>query len=215
MKHKKGKIAGMFAGIGAIFHHLWSHGIAEEVTSIAVDGAKFLRKKVGETTEDAKTNTADDDLWDMVLHKANWGKLSTNGDAVRKYCHLLKNDPTTKEYGCALVLFIAKKLVRSFERWEKTRSNNAQESKKGRPTPTPTTKQLVPYLEGIDLASLWLDKLMQEDEKDRIKWMENEGVFDLITPDKRKGLFAKMWDNIWFILFCCALFIVSIIRMIN
>jgi hypothetical protein len=195
---RAGVLAGILAGIGGLFQHIWSHGVADEVTNMAVGSAKFLRKKVGETTEDAKTNTADDDLWDMVLQIAEWNNLKTTAKDIRKYCHSLKNSPETHEHGCALVLFIAKKMVRSFERWEKAHTTQKPKTGKGKTKGRSSLSdytEFAPYIEGIKLSSLWLSALMEVPEKDRTTWMENEGVFDLIAPKKPPGFFTKVWDN--------------------
>ena len=195
---RTGILAGMFAGIGGLFQHIWSHGVAEEVTSMAVNGVAFLRKKVGETTADAKTNTADDDLWDRVLLKTDWTNMSTEAKNIRAYCHSLKDNPETHEYGCALVLYIAKKMVRSFETWEKT--HITIKPKKGKKDPNTSLQSddttLAPwYKDGMEVSSLWLQELMAVNEENRIVWMKNAGVFDLIAPEKPPGFFAKIWRS--------------------
>ncbi len=182
MKHKKSKLIVILIGIGIITKYFCSH----------------------KTVKHTGNSTANNDLWDMVLYKAKWDDLETDGDTVRAYYHSLKNDPATKEYGHALALFASKKLAIPFGHQEESGFLDG-----GKITPTSATEHFESCPEGIELASLWLNELMRVKVDDRIKWMRNEGVFTLITPDQEKG------TDKWFVLFCIILFILAIIKIIN
>jgi len=135
---------------------------------------KALKSALGADTESASKSTHDENLFHMVLKEGNLQKTDIN--KIREFRDELgKHDKEKKE---ALVLFIAQK-VDYFKIITKAKKE------------TPSAPD---YSKGIELAISWLNDLMSINSfDDKVKFLDNEGVFQLI-PKKKKLLREKLTE---------------------